>query len=86
MTSTLLPLSSVRTPPVSLPTTPPFHACSFVMSIVGFCAIAMPSSSACDILSNIFAAWMTAFDGMQPTLRHTPPMYSRSITSVFTLS
>ena len=43
-------------------------------------------SSAWPIFSYIFAAWMTAFDGMHPTLRHTPPMYSRSIMAVLTLS
>jgi hypothetical protein len=80
-----LPLSSVFTPPVSLPTMPPFHACSLVMSMVG-AATVMPSSSACPIFSNVLAAWITAFDGMQPTLRHTPPQYSFSTTTAFTFS
>jgi hypothetical protein len=84
--STPLPLSSVRTPPVSLVTTPPFQLCSFFMSIAGLLAIVMPISSAWPILSNIFDAWITALDGMQPTLRHTPPMYSRSMMQVLTLS
>ena len=35
MISTPLPLSSVRTPLVSLLTTPPFQVCSFFMSSVG---------------------------------------------------
>ena len=86
MISTPLPLSRVRTPPVSLVTTPPFHACSFFMSSVGLPGIEMPRSSAWPIFSNILAAWITAFDGMHPTLRQTPPMYSRSMTAVLTLS
>ena len=76
----------MRTPLVSLLTTPPFQACSFFMSSVGFCAIVIPMSSLWPIFSNIFDAWMTDFDGMHPTLRHTPPMYSRSMMAVFTLS
>jgi hypothetical protein len=85
ITSTPLPLSSVRTPVVSLVTTPPFHACSLPMSIVGL-PTAMPSSSAWPIFSKVLAAWITAFDGMHPTFRHTPPMYSRSMIAVLTLS
>ena len=42
MISTPLPLSSVRTPPVSLLTTPPFQVCSFFMSIVGLPGSEMP--------------------------------------------
>ncbi len=76
----------MRTPLVSLLTTPPFHACSFAMSIVGLPGIVMPMSSECPIFSYVFAAWITALDGMQPTLRHTPPQYSRSMMAVFTLS
>ena len=36
-------------------------------------------------LSYFFAAWMSAFDGMQPTFRQTPPL-SFSTTSAFFLS
>ena len=74
------------TPLVSLLTTPDFHACSCFMSRVGLDAIPMPRSPAWLILSNSLAAWITDFDGMQPTLRQTPPMYSRSTTQVLTLS
>ena len=38
------------------------------------------------ILSKIFDALMSAFEGMQPTLRQIPPGLSRSTTSVFFLS
>jgi hypothetical protein len=85
ITSTPLPLSSVRTPVVSLVTTPPFQVCSLAMSIDGLPTV-MPSSSAWPIFSKVLAAWMTAFDGMHPTFRHTPPMYSRSMIAVLTLS
>jgi hypothetical protein len=83
--STPLPFSSVRTPPVSLLTTPPFQVCIFFMSSVGLATV-MPMSSTWPSFSNVLAAWITAFDGMQPTLRQTPPMYSRSMMQVLTFS
>jgi hypothetical protein len=55
------------------------------MSMVGLATV-MPRTSAWPILSKVLAAWITAFDGMHPTLRHTPPMYSRSMIAVLTLS
>ena len=70
---------------VSLVTTPPFQDCSLVMSMVGLPTL-MPSSAAWPIFSKVLAAWITALDGMHPTLRHTPPMYSRSMIAVLTLS
>ena len=33
--------------------------------------------------ANSSAAWMIAFDGMQPTLRHVPPISARSTITVF---
>src|ERR1700712_1125269 len=56
------------------------------MSSVGLPVIEIPMSSEWPSLSNVLAAWITALDGMQPTLRHTPPMYSRSMMAVLTLS
>ena len=38
------------------------------------------------ILSKIFEALMSAFEGMQPTLRQMPPGLSFSTTSAFFLS
>jgi hypothetical protein len=47
-------------------------------------------------MPNAFASWVkmcassalrsNAFEGMQPTLRHTPPQYFSSMTAVFSPS
>ena len=53
---------------------------------MGLVATEMPRSSVWLSLSKVLAAWMTALEGIQPTLRQTPPMYSRSTMAAFTLS
>jgi hypothetical protein len=84
--STLLALRSVLTPPVSLSTTVCFQAWSLVVSTVTGPATSNPSSEACRISWYRCDALISALDGMQPTLRHTPPQYCFSTTSVRTPS
>jgi hypothetical protein len=83
ITSTLRCFARVARPPVSLPTTLFFHSRNLVASICGLpnCTPALPIASASSIT---FAACSNALDGMQPTLRHTPPSCGqRSINAVF---
>jgi hypothetical protein len=68
---------------VSLPTILFFQSRSLAASIWGLpnCTPALPIASAS---SMTFAACSSAFEGMQPTLRHTPPSCGqRSISAVF---
>ena len=71
-TSTLRAFAMPVRPPVSLPTTLSFHAASFARSIFGS-PNAMPCSASVFASSTTAAMCSNAFDGMQPTLRHTPP-------------
>ena len=68
------------TPPVNCATIPSFHAIEVFRSSVGDCR-EIPSgdffAKPCT-LSYSSATWMSAFDGIQPTLRHVPPQYCRS--------
>ena len=86
MSSVPLALSSVATPVVSFFTTVSFHLIVCAQSICGGAVSLMPMSSEWLSLSNILAAWMTAFEGMQPTFRQTPPVAPFSMTMVFTPS
>ena len=71
-TCTLRCLARPARPPVSLPTTVFFQAASFSSSIFG-----SPKTTPLALISlassMTLAAWSSAFDGMQPTLRQTPP-------------
>ena len=78
-TWTLRCLASDSRPPVSLPTTPSFHARTLSTSIVGFSNV-MPASPSSSASVSTFATCSSALDGMQPTFRQTPPSCSpRSI-------
>jgi hypothetical protein len=59
-------------PPASLPTTLLFHARSASRSTFGS-PKAMPCSERCLASSMIAATCSSALEGMQPTLRQTPP-------------
>ena len=68
-------LSSVATPLVSLVTMPSFHRTVCATSMRGD-STWMPSGESCancPAFSNWSAAWISAFDGMQPMLRQVPP-------------
>ena len=71
-TVTLRILAIAARPPVSLPTT--FSLCdlSLARSTVGGAKVT-PSDSKCFVSSMTAATCSSAFDGMQPTFRHTPP-------------
>ncbi len=75
--------SSVATPPVSRWTTPSFHAIVTARSMRA-ASVVIPRCSRPFAAANSSAAWMTAFDGMQPTFRHVPPISARS--TITTLS
>ena len=80
-TVTLRPLASPESPPVSFLTTLSFQPRSPSMSTSGFANFTpkCPISSASEIT---LAACSSAFDGMQPTFRQTPPSVgSRSIST-----
>ena len=69
---TLRCLAMPARPLVSWPTTFSLYSRSLSRVIFGL-PKAMPSSSACAAWSMISAACSSALDGMQPTLRQTPP-------------
>ena len=73
---TLAFFSRPATPLVSRPTMPSFQATVLPRSSVG-AATEMPSGllppAICDAFSNSSAAWISALEGMQPTLRQVPP-------------
>ena len=71
-TSTLRALAMPARPPVSLPTTLSFQPRSLSRSTCG-APNAMPCSASVFVSSITAATCSSAFDGMQPTLRHTPP-------------
>ena len=71
-TVTFLILAIWARPPVSLPTTLFLCATSLARSIAGLANVT-PSASKCEASSMTAATCSSAFDGMQPTLRHTPP-------------
>jgi hypothetical protein len=76
--------SSVPTPPVSLATTPSFHFWVWSSAMVG-CCTRMPSGEPLAnffVLPNSSAAWISAFEGMQPMLRQVPPRRSPSTSTV----
>ena len=71
-TSTLRRLASPTSPPVSLSTTDCFHSSSLGRSTLG-----LPNETPCVAISSVSAitraACSSALEGMQPTLRQTPP-------------
>ncbi len=71
-TSTLRDFAMPARPPVSLPTTLSFQPRSLTRSTCG-APNAMPCSASDSASSITAATCSSAFDGMQPTLRHTPP-------------
>ena len=75
-------LKSIATPPVSRSTIFCFHATIFCMS-TEMAPSAMPMSPASCARSTTVDAWIIAFEGMQPTLRHTPPSFSFSTQMTF---
>ena len=78
-TWTLRCLASDSRPPVRRPTTLSFHARTLSMSIVGASKL-MPASPSSAASVRTLATCSSAFDGMQPTFRQTPPSCSpRSI-------
>ena len=80
-TVTFRPFASPESPPVSFLTTLSFQPRSPSISTSGFANFTpkCPISSASEIT---FAACSSAFDGMQPTFRQTPPSFgSRSIST-----
>jgi hypothetical protein len=82
--TTVPPFDLMRppTPLVRRLTMPSFHVCSLPASTFTSATV-MPIDSACRAWSARLAAWISALLGMQPQLRHTPPIDSRSTTSVF---
>ena len=72
ITVTLRAFASAVSPLVSLPTTLSFHARSLSRFVFGW-----PNSTPKALISSASAitraACSSAFDGMHPTLRHTPP-------------
>ena len=64
---------------------PAFHCCVAAKSISGV-PTRIPIVPAWRIFSTRPAAEMSALDGMHPQLRHTPPTFSRSTSSVRTPS
>ena len=79
-TSTLRCLASIRRPLVSLRTTPPFQPRSFARSICGAPKL-MPCAAIDSASSITLAACSSAFEGMQPTFRQTPPRLDQRSTS-----
>ncbi len=80
-TWTLRCLARFSRPPVNRPTTSFFHARRWSRSIVGL-PNEMPDSDSSSASVKTFAVCRSALDGMQPTLRHTPPRTSpRSISA-----
>ena len=75
---TLRCLASPVSPPVSLVTTPSFQPRSTSRSIVG-AAKDSPAWLISLVSAITFAACSSALDGMQPTLRHTPPSGPRRV-------
>ena len=71
-TSTLRALAMPARPPVSFLITPSLKPRSSSMSICG-AAYLMPWPPNAFTSSITDAVCSSAFDGMQPTLRHTPP-------------
>ncbi|MFO0626186.1 MAG: hypothetical protein U0325_11270 [Polyangiales bacterium] len=67
-------------------TIPFFQSCIFCESMVTPETFTPITDDCVRARSAKFAAAMSAFDGMQPQLRHTPPQDSFSITRVFCLS
>ncbi len=65
---------------------PFFHACIFAASTVTPVTVTPMVAAPWRAFSTKLAAAMSAFDGMQPQLRHTPPRLSFSMTSVLSLS
>src|SRR5580704_18031247 len=80
MVVTLRCLASSARPPVSRPTTPSFQARSRSRSIEGG-PNAMPFSLISLVSAMTLAACSSALDGMQPTLRQTPPRAGSRSTS-----
>ena len=84
ITVTLLPLSNCATPPDILSHTDCFQACSFLKSSWISLGKSKPMvGPSCIMRWRKCAAVIMAFDGMQPTFKHTPPMNSRSTITVF---
>ncbi|GJE59992.1 hypothetical protein MPOCJGCO_2101 [Methylobacterium trifolii] len=79
-TVTLRCLASPTRPPVRRLTTPSFQSRSLSMSICGAVKL-MPWEAMAWVSSMTFAACSRAFDGMQPTLRQTPPSVAQRSTS-----
>ncbi|MOA51135.1 hypothetical protein D3C78_1742440 [compost metagenome] len=77
-----LPLTRVPMPLVSLETMPSFQLMSLGKSTMRSPTM-MPIWSALRILSTVLAAVMRAFEGIQPTLRQTPPREFFSTKRVF---
>jgi hypothetical protein len=78
-TSTLWLLSRIPTPPVSFETTPCFHSTRRATSSLTSLTL-MPIALASAILCSSEPAAISAFEGMQPTLRQVPPRNSFSTT------
>ncbi len=81
ITLTLRCFASIVRPAVSLPTIRFFHCLSAAASISGAWNL-MPWTDIDSASSITRAACSRAFDGMQPTLRHTPPSCGQRSTSV----
>ena len=79
-TSTLRCLASPVSPPVSLSTTESFQPRSLSTSISGLPNV-IPCSADSSTSAITRAMCSSAFDGMQPTLRQTPPRRSWRSTS-----
>ena len=75
MTSTLRCLASPSRPFVSLSTTDCFHERSAPRSIDGL-PNEIPWAAISSVSAITRAACSSAFEGMQPTFRHTPPSFS----------
>ena len=82
-TSTLRCLARTVRPPVRRLTTLSFQLRNLSMSSCG-APNEMPCAAISWVSSITFAACSSAFEGMQPTFRHTPPrMSQRSISATF---
>ena len=79
-TVTLRCLARPERPPVSFLTTPSFQPRSLSMSIDGS-EKPMPCAAMSLVSSMTLAACSSALDGMQPTLRQTPPRLGQRSTS-----
>ena len=80
MVVTLRCLAKPASPPVSRVTTPSFQPRRASRSIVG-AANDRPCADISLVSAITLAACSSAFDGMQPMLRHTPPSGPRESTS-----